>query len=239
MTNSKSQNETRPSLFDLYVGLSAPDDKKKIGSILIRWAEQPKTFDPRTWFKLWFASHTFIIFPAHHYRPFYLVNEAAGASVRWISQPHFEDHAEIVKLYRFKFPMLEYKALKLYGELHSGTPYSFMENLGIGWVRLVKLFTQKTVRNPFGSGEGAQKCSELVIRNVVLRFLRAKSMDIKELSVAVYNDRGYKLGTDLDSIGVLDIFEVLEYMAGQGWIERVDPNDPMRVQSSGLKVMAS
>lgn len=233
MTNSKSSNETlRPpsKQYDLYVGLSAPDDKKKLGSILIRWAEQPKSLDPRSWFKLWFASHTFIVFPAHRYRPFYLVNEAAGTSVRWISQPHFEAHAEIVRLYRFKFSRLQYKALKLYGELHSGAPYSFMENVGIGVVRLVKLFTGRTIANPFGSGEGAQKCSELVVRNVVLRFLKEKDLDMKDLSVAVWNERGYALGTDLDTIGVLDIFEILEFMADQGWCARVDADDPMRAE---------
>lgn len=223
----------------LYVGLSAPDDKKKIGSIIIRWAEQPKElFNPRTWFKLWFASHTFIVFPAHRYRPFYLVNEAAGTSVRWISQPHFEDHAEVVKLYRFEFDRLEYKALKLYGELHSGAPYSFMENVGIAWVRLVKLLTGRTVKNPFGSGEGAQKCSELVMRNVVLRFLQPKNIDLKALSILIWNERGYELPTDIDTIGVLDIYEVLELMADAGFCERVPADDPMRVEPASMKAAA-
>ncbi len=223
----------------LFVGLSAPHDKKKIGSLIIRWAEQPKELlSPSSWFKLWFASHTFIVFPAHRYRPFYLVNEAAGTMVRWIAQPHFEDHAEVVRLYKFKFDRLEYKALKLYGELHSGAPYSFMENVGIAWVRLVKLLTGKTVRNPFGSGEGAQKCSELVMRNVILRFLQPKNIDLKALSILIWNERGYELPTDIDTIGVLDIYEVLELMADAGFCERVPADDPMRVEPPSLKAVA-
>lgn len=214
----------------LYVGLSSPHDKHKIGSLLIRWAEQPKTLNPRTWFKLWFASHTFIIFPAHRYRPFYLVNEAAGTQIRWLSQAHFESHAQILKLYKFTFDRLEYKALKLYGEFHSGAPYSFKENIGIAWVRLVKLFTGKTIANPFGAGEGAQKCSELVVRNVFTRVLKEHGLDLKMFSVMLYNERGHLIPADIDSIGVLDIAEALEQMAALGWCERADVNDPMRVE---------
>lgn len=219
----------------LYVGLSAPHDKKKIGSVLIRWAEQPKTWNPRTWFKLWFASHTFIIFPAHRFRPFYLVNEAAGTQVRWLSQPHFESHAAILKLYKFTFSRLEYKALKLYGEFHSGAPYSFKENIGIAWVRLVKLFTGKTVANPFGSGEGAQKCSELVVRNVFARVLKSHNLDLKLFSVMLYNSRGHFFPADIDSVGVLDISEGLEHMVELGWCEAVDVSDPMRVEPLALE----
>jgi hypothetical protein len=147
-----------------------------------------------------------------------------------MSQPHFEDHAAILKLYKFNFELLEYKALKLYGELHSGAPYSFLENLGIAWVRLVQLFTGRTVRNPFGIGEGAQKCSELVMRNVILRFLRSYDIDLDALSLLIYAKEGYHLTLDVDTIGVRDIFIVLEYMADEGLIEKVPVTDAMRVE---------
>jgi hypothetical protein len=199
----------------LFVGLSRPR-KFKVGSFLIRFVEG-------NWGSLYPASHAFSITPSHPGRPFYLVNEAAGSMVRFVSQPHFEDHAEITALYRFEFDKPTYNLIRTYGELHAGAPYAFLENLGIAFVRVAKLFG-KAIPNPFGSGEGAQKCTELVIRNIVSRVA-----SLKDLQTDLYNERGHLLPADIESMGVRDIFEILEFLADGNLCERADLSTSLRI----------
>lgn len=216
----------------LYVGLSRPKTFK-IGSVLIRWAESPKElFNPQSWFALFNSSHVFSLFPAHPRRPFYLVNEAAGTMVRWISQPHFEDHAAILNLYRFEFDEATYRLIRTYGELHAGAPYAFAENIGIAFVRVVKLITGKTIANPFGAGEGIQKCSELIIRNIVSRVAA-----LPQLRTDLFNERGHVLPSDIEVIGVRDIYEVLEYLADGLVCERVPTDSVLRIGEPELKAV--
>lgn len=196
----------------LFVGFSRAKSKWKIGSILIRWAEAPRSlFSVTSWLSLYRASHVFAVFPKTPGRPFYMVNEAAGTELRFVSQPNFEDHALVTDLYRFEFSDEVYRAIKLYGALHAGSPYAFFENVGIVWVRLVQAFTNKTIPNPFGVGERAQKCSEFVVRNIVERV-----MPLKTLSVEVFNDVGYELPADIENIGVRDISVILDYLVRKG-----------------------
>lgn len=204
----------------LYVGLSK-SKPVKIGSVLIRWAESPKKLsDPRTWFSLYHSSHVFILFPKKPNRPFFMVQEAAGAMIRWMSQFNFLDHAEFTKLYELDLTKPVYDEIKTYGEQFAGTPYAFMENLGIVWVRLCNLFGKK-VKNPFPHGEKAQKCSELVCRNVILRIT---GMNIQTLSYVVNFERGHSMPEDLDLVGVRDMEEALEMLVDRGIIKKVSPN---------------
>jgi len=211
----------------LFVGLSSPHDKKKIGSLIIRWAEATHNWNPKTWFQLFFASHVFVIYPAHPKRPFYLVNEAAGTMIRWISEPFFKDHAEILRLYKFEFNEEDYREVKNYGSLQSGAPYALGENLGIAWVRLCFWFNVR-VKNPFVSGEAAQKCSELALRNVVLKKLSERKFGMGKL-VEVLREKNFEFPPDIDTVGVRDIYEALEWMSDEGLCERVPKETELKV----------
>lgn len=209
----------------LYVGLSRSKSRWKIGSFLIRFVETPRSlFNPQSWAALYHSSHAFIVYPAHSNRPFYLVNEAAGAMVRFVSQPHFDDHAQITRLYKFEFDRAVYKRIQTYGELHLGAPYAFLENAGIVLVRLAKLFGGRQILNPFGVGDRAQKCTELVVRNVLSHVVA-----LDELPLALLQERGHVLPEDVELIGVRDIEEILEYLADGDLCERVDVSSALRI----------
>lgn len=204
----------------LYVGLSK-SNPAKIGSVLIRWAESPKKLsDPRTWFSLYHSSHTFILFPKKPNRRFFMVQESAGPGVRWMSQFYFLEHARIIKLYEFTLDKPVYDDVKTYGEQFAGAPYAFMENLGIVCVRLCAMVGIK-IKNPFPGGEALQKCSELVIRNVILR---VTGMNAATLSHVVGFERGHIMPTDLDLMGVRDTEEALEMLVERGIVKEVSLN---------------
>lgn len=216
----------------LYVGFSRSIVFFRIGSLIIRLAENGNSWkNLKTWFNLFHSSHVFLIYPAHRFRPFYLVSEAAGQQIRFMSQFNFEKHSLITKLYKLEVDLLMYKAIKMYSEIHAGAPYAFLENLGIAWVRIVRLILGRSIANPFGSGEGAQKCSELIIRNVVLRILAAQNIDLNALSIIILKDRKHELPKDIENIGVRDVYEILEWFVTNELAERVENLEPQRVES--------
>lgn len=211
----------------LYVGFSRPHNPLKVGSFLIRWAESV------SWTSLFDSSHVFVVFPATPARPFYMVNEAAGQMVRWVSQPHFEEHAIVTALYRFEIPIELWRTVELYANLHAGAPYAFLENIGIAAVRVVKFFTGRNVRNPFGAGDGIQKCSELVMRNLIARLI-----DSDKLTCGFYEECGRWLPEDVDVLGVRDLREIVDYLATAGLCVKVDTDDRMRVDAAGERKAA-
>lgn len=214
----------------LYVGLSHAIPSWKPVCVLIRWAEKQKTFNPLSWIRLFQASHVFTVFPAHENRNFYLVNEAAGTMCRWVSEPYFKAGSEITNLYRLQIQNDLFSAIKLYGERYSGAPYAVMENLGILVVRLFKLIGMR-IKNPFGKNSGAQKCSELVMREVIIPFIHSLDTEftLEHLRLAVKRDRGHELSKDIDVLGVADLHEILEWLSDHGYIERVHVRHDMKI----------
>lgn len=211
--------------YTLYAGLSRAVKSWQPICLLIRWAEAP------TFFSLFDSSHVFTVYPAHVGRPFYLVNEAAGSMIRWVSEPHFQRHSEITHLYKFKMPRDAYHRIKGFGELYAGAPYATMENLGILVVRLFKLLGMR-IKNPFARGAKAQKCSELVMRTVMLEYFAltfGPDFNLKMLQMNVVNDRGYALPLDLDLFGVADLFEVFEWLKDGGYIEKINVSHEMKI----------
>lgn len=151
--------------------------------------------------------------------------------IRWVSEPHFKRHSEITHLYKFNLPKDAFLRIKGFGELYAGAPYAMWENLGIMVVRLFKLFGMR-IRNPFGKGAKAQKCSELVMRTVMLEFFTetfGPDFNLKMLQMNVTNDRGYALPDDLDLFGVTDVFEVFEWLKEGGYIEKVNVSHEMKI----------
>lgn len=217
----------------LYAGLSKANPAWKPACVLIRWAEATKTLNPLSWLRLFPASHVFTVFPSHAFRPFYLVNEAAGTMVRWVSEPNFKKHSEITHLYKFTIPSGAFFRIKLYGELAAGLPYALAENIGIIVVRLARALGIR-IKNPFGTGYRAQKCSELVMRSVMKEFLHyafGPDFEVKHLAVALKRDQGYTLPVDVDVLGVADLYEIFEWLAEGGYVERMPVTHAMHIAS--------
>lgn len=211
----------------LYVGFSTPHDRSKIGATIIRWfeAENRVWWNPKSWVDFFFASHIFNIFPHDNRRPFYMVSEAAGSQVRFMSQMNFEKHAEVLALYKFEFDEIVFDEILTYSEAKAGTPYAFLENLGIAVVRVWGFLTGRRMANPWAKGDRAQKCSELVWRNVVARL---PGVTLKGLSVSIYNETGEMLPADVDLLGVRDMFHILEFLADKNLCVRMDDNEELK-----------
>jgi hypothetical protein len=206
----------------VYVGFSKHRHAWAVMSFLIRWWENPKTWNPLTWFSLFSASHVFLIFPANSRRPFYMVSEAAGSSVRYMSQQNFEGHASITRVYQMRFAKPTYDKIKTYSEQYAGTPYALFENIGIVISRILGRST-----NIFAGGEDRQKCSELVLRNAILRL---PDMTFEKLIDSVKEECGYTLIPDLDSIGVRDVEVILDSLVRRGIIKEVSRYGQLKVK---------
>lgn len=207
----------------VYVGFSKHKSLWAVMSFLIRWWEEPRSWNPRTWFDLFFASHVYLIFPATKRRKFYMVSEAAGSSVRYMSQMNFEGHAEILKVYEFRFPKETYDKIRTYSEQYAGNPYALWENVGI----VLGRFLRRKV-NMFSGGEKYQKCSELVLRNAVLRL---PEMDFVKVRGIVHDHTGYDILDDIDSIGVRDTYLILEALEAKGVIKELPSFTPLLIVS--------
>lgn len=215
----------------IYVGLSRPKSKLKIGALLIRFAEPPKSIlEPKSWFDLYDASHVFLAYPAHPQRGFFMVNEAVTSGVRWTSEPHFTDHVEILHLWVFDLPEPIYRAVKNYGAIMSGAPYPMLENLGIAIQRVVKWVFRKDILNPFDNNERAIKCSELFFLSI---FKHEPSLSLDKIKEDLLNLKGEYISSDIDSLGVRDSELVLNWLVEHGYCKRVRAIEPVQ-NSSGL-----
>lgn len=214
----------------LFVGFSRPKNKWKIGAAIIRWfeSEYRVIWDPRSWFSFFFASHVFKVYPANPYRDFFMVNEAVGHEVRYVSQQNFEPYVEIMALYKFEFSKEVYSEIKNYSEKFAGTPYAFWENIGLGLARILESLVGVRIKNPFARGDAAQKCSELIVRNIILRL---ESYTWTGLLAALSIKKGIYIPKDIDLIGVRDIFHLLEFLAEVGHCERVANDTKLRVSN--------
>lgn len=207
----------------VYVGFSKHKHVWAVMSFLIRWWEFPKTWNPLTWFQIFFASHVFLIFPATKRRPFYMVSEAAGSSVRYMSQFNFEGHAVISRVYQLEFDKPTYDKMKTYSEQYAGNPYALLENAGIV---ISKIFRCKL--NPFsdGDGEKSQKCSELVLRNAILRL---PEVNMAYLRSIVKEDLGIELYDDINLIGVKDCHDILQSLAKRNVVKEIPQYAPLKI----------
>ena len=215
----------------IYVGTSRPKSKLKIGALLIRFSEPPKSIlEPCNWFSLYEASHVFLAYPAHPQRGFFMVNEAVTSGVRWTSEPHFSDHVDIQDLWVFDLPENIYRGVKNYGDLMSGAPYPFLENIGIAIQRVVKWFFRKDILNPFDDNERAIKCSELFFRAL---FNHKPELDLMNIKNDLWNLKGEYISSDIDSLGVRDTELVLNWLTEKGYCTKARAIEPVQ-KSSGL-----
>lgn len=200
---------------EFYIGFSRARSPLKIFSTLIRWAETPKTFNPLSWFKLYHSSHCFTLYPRNDRRPFFIVNEAAGFFVRFMSEKYFLEHSKITKLYLVSLPEIIYDAMKTEGEEWAGAPYALWENLGILFVRIAHFFGIN-IRNPFGQGKTALKCSEMILINTILRLPNVNEGLLRSF---VRIDFRKELPRDMDTFGVRDLFYICEALKNREYIK--------------------
>lgn len=200
---------------EFYIGFSRARSPLKIFSTLIRWAEAPKSFNPISWLSLYHSSHCFTLYPRNDRRPFFMVNEAAGSMVRFASEKHFLDHSLIVKVYKIEMPETIYEIMKTEGEEWAGSPYALWENVGILFVRIAHFFGGN-IRNPFGQGTTALKCSEMILINTILRLPMVNESLLRSF---VRIDYRLELPRDMDTFGVRDLHFICESLEKRGYIK--------------------
>lgn len=148
-----------------------------------------------------------------------MVNEAAGAQVRFSSEKHFLNHSIMALTYKVRLPEDLYHQMKTEGEEWAGTPYAFLENLGIVIVRFAHFFG-KNIRNPFASERSAIKCSEMILINTILRIPGVNEGLIRSYVIL---DFRRILPKDMDTFGVRDLYYICESLAKRKFITREWP----------------
>jgi hypothetical protein len=85
--------------------------------------------------------------------------EAKGTGINFTGEETFKHHAVIVEQREIELNDAQFGDFMKYCLTHSGIKYGYMQNLGIGIAKLLKLN-----RNPFRSDENRIVCSELIAR---------------------------------------------------------------------------
>lgn len=89
-----------------------------------------------------------------------LIYQATGAGVNFVGNAVFDESAQVVEEYVIEIPDENRKKLLQWCIDNAGKPYGHLQLVGIGLIRLAKLFGIR-IKNPFSNGEGAYVCCEL------------------------------------------------------------------------------
>lgn len=90
--------------------------------------------------------------------------QSSEGKVNYEHEPYFNEKHEIVRKYTLELTDEAVRQLKKDFYQSSGIVYGTMQNIGILWVDLVKVFTGKTIDNPWKKGKN---CSELIYEVVI------------------------------------------------------------------------
>mgnify|MGYP001571962652 CR=1 FL=1 len=90
-----------------------------------------------------------------------LVYQATGSGVHFIGSAMFEESAQVIEEYEMPMPSEDRKKLLQWCVDNAGKPYGRLQVIGIGLIRLAKLFGLR-ISNPFSNGNKAYICCELV-----------------------------------------------------------------------------
>lgn len=110
-----------------------------------------------------------------------LIYQASGSQVNFMGLEHFKTQATSVHEFECEIPDSDYDDFMRWAIINSGAPYSAKQPLGI---LLIKLFNLR--KNPFGNGEFAWVCSELVF----FFFRKFAKIVINENEVETIGTRG-------------------------------------------------
>lgn len=124
-----------------------------------------------------------------------LIYQASGISVHFLSGKKFDQKAESLFKYQIEInESLKYKTIQKCVD-NLGSPYGIKQALGIGIVKLFRLFG-KDIKNPFADGNATWVCSELVLD--------------------VLKDLGMKININADNVTPKDIQKFLESQVKNG-----------------------
>jgi hypothetical protein len=128
-----------------------------------------------------------------------MIYEASGSMIHFTSPTRFSEMETVIKEYSIDISEETRKKMVKNCILRCGIPYAIKEAVGMGIVRLAKLFGIKLTKNPFGQGQLKSKCSELVY-DVLLEILSEE--DRAQMVQSIDKDQ--------DLISPLDIDKFLE-----------------------------
>lgn len=119
-----------------------------------------------------------------------LVYEAVGSGVRFLGSKQFLNHVDVVKSFYFPVGEDAKRVMIQFCVDQSGSSYSKCHLIGLGLMRLAKLFG-KRIANPFKDGEYSQVCVEAIVRALKEAGLDlgidAEDSGLIELEVALRN----------------------------------------------------
>jgi len=104
-------------------------------------------------------SHVFIKFHSDTFERD-IIYQASGLQVNFIGAILFATKVKIIKEFKLEVNDQAYKRIMQFAIDNAGTPYGYKQLLGMGIVRIAKLFN-KTIKNPFSDGKATYVCSEL------------------------------------------------------------------------------
>jgi hypothetical protein len=105
-------------------------------------------------------SHCYIKFYSESF-DCWLIYHASHTSIHFLSEENFLKKADILEEYQIELPEEAKKNLVRNAIKRAGVPYGMFQILGMGFVRLWKLWFNKKIHNPLGDGEKTQVCSDL------------------------------------------------------------------------------
>lgn len=91
-----------------------------------------------------------------------LIYQATGSGVYFISKGLFDKTSESIEEYEIPVTKEQKTQLLKWAIEQSGKPYGVKQLMGLGLVRLLKLFGIK-IKNPFSDGNSTYICCELVM----------------------------------------------------------------------------
>lgn len=90
-----------------------------------------------------------------------LIYQATGSGVHFVGKALFDKTAQVVEEYEIEIPDYNRKKLLQWCVDNAGKPYGHLQLVGIGLIRLAKLFGIR-MANPFSNGDQRYVCCELV-----------------------------------------------------------------------------
>lgn len=157
---------------------------------------RPKNFNPISWIIRAVGgtsySHTYIrIYSASIDR--FLVYHASKKDIHFSNWNTFQRHNEIIEEYPFPVTQEQKREILQFCVDNIETPYGRLQLMGMGLVRIVKLWFDRTISNPLKDGTKSSICNELVgrilqklgsdikdsdLESQDLKFIRQKTLDL-------------------------------------------------------------
>lgn len=158
----------------IYVGLTKSKKKFPIMSWIIKWCEGTD------------FSHVMVYWVRKNGGHIYY--QSTGHGVNFCGTQVFDEQHKILRDYKFELQDDNFEHVLDYCIDNSGKSYSCLSLIGLGLMRLCKLFGF-VIKNPFKDGDASQICVETVLR--------------------ITQKAGIDLGLDPDESGLMELEKAL------------------------------